>query len=292
MKNSKLFTLQGIRLPRFLTRWRGTSFFLAMVFIIATVFVLLYSPLNPPPSWSRQLYTTLLVGSGFVVLLLSRVILHLVHRHHVLYLWQYVAWGMAEVLVFIFGLALFAYLLGNGETFPALLLRVALDVLGILLVPYVITVLLFMLDEKKEEIERLKGIIDTQSQELASFKSGNAAFPVLNFYDRGGRLAIAMRSNDVLYIESADNYCIIHYVVDGKEETFVLHNSMKYFDSWGEETGLLRCHRSYIVNKRNVKLLRKEKDSLTLELSQGVGALPVSRSYRPTVLQAFTPTTP
>ena len=64
---------------------------------------------------------------------------------------------------------------------------------------------------------------------------------------------------------------------------------MKYFDSWGEESGLLRCHRSYIVNKRNVKLLRKEKDSLTLELSQGVGTLPVSRSYRDTVLKSFTP---
>ena len=289
MKNSKLFTLQGIQLPRFLTRWRGTFFFLAMVFIIATVFVLLYNPLNPPPSWSRQLYTTLLVGSGFVVLLLSRVIMHLVHRHHVLYLWQYMLWGVGEVLLFIFGLTLFAYLLGDGETFSSLLLRVSLDVVGILLVPYVITVLLFMLDEKKEEIERLKGIIDTQSRELNAQLMSGGNRQTLNFYDRGGRLALAIRSNDVLYIESSDNYCNIHYVVDGKEETFVLHNSMKYFDTWGEESGLLRCHRSYIVNKRNVKLFRKEKDTLTLELSQGVGTLPVSRSYRDTVLQAFTP---
>lgn len=284
MKNAKLFTLPGTQIPRFLTRWRGTIFFLAMVFIIATVFVLVYNPLNPPPSWSRQLYTTLLVGSGFVVLFLSRVVMHLVHKHHVLYLWQYMLWGVGEVLLFIFGLTLFAYLLGDGETFSSLLLRVSLDVVGILFVPYVITVLLFLLDEKKEEIARLKGVIETQSQTIDTRST------TFNFYDRGGRLALAMRSDSVLYIESADNYCNVHYVVDGKEETFVLHNSMKYFDSWGEESGLLRCHRSYIVNKRNVKLLRKEKDSLTLELSQGVGTLPVSRSYRASVLQAFTPT--
>ncbi|MBP5540529.1 MAG: LytTR family transcriptional regulator [Bacteroidales bacterium] len=255
-----------------------------MVFIIATVFVLVYNPLNPPPSWSRQLYTTLLVGSGFVVLFLSRVVMHLVHKHHVLYLWQYMLWGVGEVLLFIFGLTLFAYLLGDGETFSSLLLRVSLDVVGILFVPYVITVLLFLLDEKKEEIARLKGVIETQSQTIDTRST------TFNFYDRGGRLALVIRSNDVLYIESADNYCNIHYVIDGKEETFVLHNSMKYFDSWGEESGLLRCHRSYIVNKRNVKLLRKEKDTLTLELAQDGGAVPVSRSYRPSVLQAFTPT--
>lgn len=283
MKNSKLFTLKGILLPRFLTRWRGTIFFLAMVFVIATVFVLVYNPLNPPPSWNRQLYTTLLVGSGFVVLLLSRVIMHLVNKHRVLYIWQYAAWGVAEVLVFIFGLALSAYLLGKGENFAALLLRVSIDVVGILLVPYVITILLFMLDEKKEEIERLKAVIESQKTRLTPRAS------IFNFHDRGGRLALAMRNENVLYIESADNYCNIHYLVDDREEVFVLHNSMKYFDSWGEDSGLLRCHRGYIVNKSNVKLLRKEKDNITLELAKGGGTVPVSRSYRETVVAAFTP---
>lgn len=285
MKNAKLFTLGGAELPRFLTRWRGTIFFLASVFIIATVFVLVYNPLNPPLDWSRQLYTSILVGTGFVVLFLSRVIMHFVHKHHALYLWQYVAWGIGEVLVFVFGLTLFACLLGDGRFFP-LLLRVSLDVVGILLVPYLISVLFFLLDEKREEIARLKGIIESQKQNLDSL-AGSAALPRLNFYDRGGRLAFATRSESLLYIESADNYCNIHYLVEGRKETFILHNSMKYFDTWGEESGLLRCHRRYIVNMRNVKLLRKEKDGLTLELSQDAGTLPVSRSYRPTVLQSF-----
>ena len=281
MKNTKLFTLKGVKIPRFLARWRSTIFFLAMVFIIATVFVLVYNPLSPPASWSRQLYTTLLVGSGFVVLLLSRVLMHFVHKHHALYLWQYVAWGVSEVLVFIFGLAIFAFLLGDGESFPALLLRVSLDVVGILFVPYVITVLLFLLDEKKEEIARLRAIVATQNAQL------HPQDETFNFYDRGGRLALAMRSDSVLFIESADNYCNIHYVAEGRKETFILHNSMKYFDTWGGQSGLLRCHRRYIVNMRNVKLLRKEKDGLTLELSLDGGTVPVSRSYRDSVADAF-----
>lgn len=284
MKKTEFFTFHGTQIPRFLTRWRGTFFFLAMVFIIATVFVLVYNPLNPPSSWSRQLYTTLLVGSGFVVLFLSRVILHMVHKHHVLYLWQYVAWGFSEVLVFIFGLTLFAFLLGKGESFAALLLRVSLDVVGILFVPYVITVLLFLLDEKKEEIARLQAIVDTQNAQLHPHDE------TFNFYDRSGRLALAIRSDSVLYIESADNYCNIHYVTEGSKEAFILHNTMKYFDDWDESAGLLRCHRRYIVNIHNVKLLRKEKDGLTIELIQDSGIVPVSRSYREHVLLAFAQT--
>ena len=286
MKNTKLLTLGGTELPRFLTRWRSTIFFLASVFIIATVFVLIYNPLNPPLGWSRQLYTSLLVGTGFVVLLLSRVVMHFVHKLHALYLWQYVAWGIGEVLLFVFGLTLFAWLLGDGGRFFPLILRVSLDVVGILLVPYIISVLLFLLDEKREEIARLKGIIESQRQNLDSL-AGSAALPRLNFYDRGGRLAFATRNESLLYIESADNYCNIHYLVEGREETFILHNSMKYFDTWGEESGLLRCHRRYIVNMRNVKLLRKEKDGLTLELAQDAGTVPVSRTYRDKVVQAF-----
>lgn len=281
MKNTELFTRKGILLPRFLTRWRGTIFFLASVFIIATVFVLVYQPLNPPAYWSRQLYTTLLVGSGFVVLLLSRVLMHLIHKHHVLYWWQYITWGVGEVLVFIFGLALFAYLLADGETFFNLVVRLTLDVVGILLIPYIITILLFLLDEKKEEIARLKATIEAYRRPTQNMPEA------FNFFDRGGRLALATRSQNVLYIEGADNYCIIHYYTDEHEETFTLHNSLKYFDTWGEETGLLRCHRSYIVNMHNVKLFRKENDALTLELVRGARTIPVSRTYRDKVIAVF-----
>ena len=281
MHIDKLFTQKGIKLPPFLTRWRGTIFFLASVFIFATIFVLIYQPLNPPVSWSRQLYTTLLVGSGFVVLLLSRLLMHIIHKHHVLYLWQYVVWGVGEILVFIFGLALFAYLLGDAETFFSLVVRVTIDVAGILTVPYILTVLLFLLDHEKEENARLRAALESYR---CPQKGTNE---VLNFYDRGGRLALATRSENVLYIEADDNYCIIHYYTDEHEETFVLHNSMKYFDSWGSETGLLRCHRSYIVNMPNVKLLRKERDGLTLELYRGDRIIPVSRTYREGVLAVF-----
>ena len=244
----------------------------------------MYHPVNPPEGWLRQSYTGLLVGSGFVVLLLSRVLMHLLNRRRPLHVWQYIVWSVGEVLVFIVGLTLFSYSLADGEGFFPLLLRVSLDVVSILVVPYIITMMLFMLDARDEEIARLRSTVESLTA-----LPGNTS-KTFNFHDQGGKMVFATHGDNVLYIEAADNYCNIHYVVDGKEEVFVLHNSMKYFETWGEECGLLRCHRSYIVNMRNVKLLRREKDGLTLELLRGGGVVPVSRTYRDRVIEAFTPT--
>ena len=105
--------------------------------------------------------------------------------------------------------------------------------------------------------------------------------------DRGGKLAFSTRRGNVLYIEAADNYSNIHYINEDKEDTFILHNSMKQLDSSDEYKSLLRCHRGYMVNIDNVKLLKKEKGILVLELTQGARSIPVSKTYTDRVVRFF-----
>lgn len=277
----KLFTQSGTKIPDFLTKRDNTILFLACVFLFATLFVVIYKPINSTPHWHPVLYTALLVGSGFVTLLVSRALMYAVNSRHPLLRWQYVVWLVVEVFIFIIGLALFSVLLNPTDSFFRILGRVAIDVVSILLVPYTLTVLLFLLNEKKREISRLTTIIDENTS--LAVAPGNT----VNFYDRGGKLAFATRRNNILYIESADNYCNIHYMNEEKEETFVLHNTLKCFEESGGHAGLLRCHRCYMVNIENVRLLRKEKDRLVLELTQGTQTIPVSRSYKDRVVSCF-----
>ncbi len=50
----------------------------------------------------------------------------------------------------------------------------------------------------------------------------------------------------------------------------------------------MRCHRSYMVNIEKVKLVRKDKDGLILELDTlSPIEIPVSKTYMNDVLQAF-----
>lgn len=273
------------KIPDFLTKKTNTILFLTCVFIFSALFVIVYNPTNPPEDWNKVTYTATLVGSAFIVLIVSRILMHAVNKKSPLLLWQYIIWLAGEITLFVFGLTLFSVLLNKTSTdFTALLGRVAIDVGSILLVPYTVTVLLFLLHEKKQEIARLLNIIDKQANTTAMPSN------TVNFYDRSGKLAFSTRRSNILYIESADNYCNIHYMNENKdsEDTFILHNSMKYFETYDTQSGLLRCHRGYIVNMENVRLLRKDGEKLVLELTKGAKSIPVSRSYKERVVGCFT----
>ena len=95
------------------------------------------------------------------------------------------------------------------------------------------------------------------------------------------------RFANVLYIEAADNYANIHYLNDDKEDTFILHNSLKDLEKEYSGMGLLRCHRGYMVNVVNVKLMRKERSGMVLELSSSSKTIPVSKSYTAAVTAFF-----
>ena len=63
---------------------------------------------------------------------------------------------------------------------------------------------------------------------------------------------------------------------------------MKHLDEDERYKGLMRCHKGYMVNIDNVKLLRKEKDGILLELIQDARTIPVSRTYNEQVVKVFT----
>jgi DNA-binding LytR/AlgR family response regulator len=54
------------------------------------------------------------------------------------------------------------------------------------------------------------------------------------------------------------------------------------------DTSVGRCHRSYLVNFGRVKVMRREKDGLYLELdAQGVMDIPVSKTFQDKVGEKF-----
>ena len=151
------------------------------------------------------------------------------------------------------------------------------------LLPALVAWLLFCLGEARSEVARLAALLDAPA-----VAGGSAGSAKVDFYDKGGRLTFAARLEDVLFIEAADNYTNIHYVNDDKEETFILHNSMKEIESRYADRGLVRCQRGFMVNLANVKLMRKEPNGFSLELNHSTRRVPVSKSYADNVMRHFT----
>jgi DNA-binding LytR/AlgR family response regulator len=100
---------------------------------------------------------------------------------------------------------------------------------------------------------------------------------------------MSLRAEDLLHLKSADNYVYIYYLNNKKEiVNYLLRNTLKNIEENNSNTNLIRCHRFYMVNSRNVKLLRKAKDGLLLELdTESLCEIPVSKTYLPAVSEFF-----
>jgi hypothetical protein len=148
----------------------------------------------------------------------------------------------------------------------------------VLLLPYSIMWLYFSWRDKKEQIERMAGIQEG---------SGNPR-DMIPFCDEKSVLKFSVKRENLLYLESAENYVSICYLNKGRISKYLLRDTLKRMEENFAGTGIIRCHRSYMVNFEKVKVIRKDKDGLKLELeTPSVIDLPVSKTYVDNVMQTF-----
>lgn len=69
----------------------------------------------------------------------------------------------------------------------------------------------------------------------------------------------------------------------------MLRNSLKWMEeNLIRDTPLVRCHRSYIVNMDKVKILKKVKGGIVLELDEeNTPDIQVSKTYYESFMQEF-----
>ena len=148
----------------------------------------------------------------------------------------------------------------------------------VLLLPYSILWLYFSWKDKKDQIERLA--------EGQSFSANTRN--MIPFYDDKGILKFSIKKENLLYLESAENYVSICYLNKGKVSKYLLRDTLKKIEESFSGTEIIRCHRSYMVNFDKVKVIRKDKDGLKLELDNpSIIDLPVSKTYVNSVMQTF-----
>jgi len=101
-------------------------------------------------------------------------------------------------------------------------------------------------------------------------------------------LRLSLKHDNLLYMQASDNYVTVFYQAQDKLTRFMLRNTLRALEEEFKEEAIIRCHRSWLVNIEKVKLIRREKDGLLLELdSTPPSSVPVSRTYMHDVLAAF-----
>ncbi len=252
--------------------------------VFALVFINLYSPFGSDRWFNVSrieffTYSSLIILTGVLVVVVSRIIMYHVNMRHRLKLLNFLIWIGAEVLSMALFYAMFEKLfLKDVRPFDELVKASSWNTALVLLIPYSVTWLYFSWKDKQEQLLRFS--------ELGSL-SANIK-DMIPFYDDRGVLRFSVKKENLLYLESAENYVSICYLNKGKVSRYLLRETLKKVEESFTGTDVIRCHRSYMVNFEKVKVIRKEKDGLVLELdTPSVSDIPVSKTYIGAVMQTF-----
>lgn len=85
---------------------------------------------------------------------------------------------------------------------------------------------------------------------------------LIRLYDNTKRLKLVIAANSILFVEADENYVIIKYTEGERIKEYTLRNSMKSLEDILQKHGIIRCQRSYYINPRHVKVLRKDKEGM------------------------------
>jgi DNA-binding LytR/AlgR family response regulator len=108
----------------------------------------------------------------------------------------------------------------------------------------------------------------------------------VNFNDENGETKLTIQLDDLLYLEASENYVTIHYLDHTQPDRMLLRNSMKQMEEQLSGYPIIRCHRSYMVNLNRIKLAKKTKSGMVVELLASVPIrLPVSETYKDEVVR-------
>lgn len=271
-------------IPSYLNEKQNIVRLILFTSLFALVFINIYSPFGADrwfnlTKFEFLTYSSLTILTGVLVVVISRIIMYHVCKRHNINIRQYLLWIFTEILFMALFYALFEkFILKDIRIFPDLVKISALNTALVLLFPYSVLWLYFSWQDKKEQISRMA--------DLQSFSASTRN--MIPFYDEKGILRFSVKKESFLFLEAAENYVSICYFDKGKISKYLLRDTLKNMEEIFDGTEIIRCHRSYIVNFDKVKVIRKDKEGLTLELDIPSGmSIPVSKTYVDSVMKTF-----
>lgn len=279
-------TLLSRTIPGIVLRRRHQTGMLLSMDLFAFVFIIVFRPfdiyrfvnesgmlatLNLPSEDAFYIATTVVVLCGLLVVGISRIILVHYNRTHRLTYRGYILWMVWEFFILATAITGFSSTVFHNDNIIKIFLNVFARTFCILLIPYTYSILYTILIEKIQVLKKLRESIENdEAQQQKSY--------VLFNDDKGLRLSV--KRDNLLIIESADNYVCVWYQNNGSVKKAMVRNTMKRVAEQLGDSNIRRCHRSYMVNLDRVKVLRREKDGIFIELGlDGVPDIPISKTY-------------
>lgn len=272
-------------IPSFIYSKANQIFMILFVPFFALVFINIYQPLdlgNAENNFlsdsglssgiANQLIALMLVASGMAIATISRLIMRAyVNRHTLTYL-GYIVWILGEIGTMATVYTLAAVVIGTEKSIPELFKNSFVKTSLIVVIPYVVCYIYFIWQENRRELRELRKQIDRDETVLQK--------AYIQILDEKGEMRLSIRRENLVMIESADNYVCVHYTSDQKVKKTMIRNSLNRVAEHLKGTRIVRCHRSYMINLDHAQILHRDKEGIFIELGiEGIPNIPISKTY-------------
>lgn len=271
------------KIPKYFYSKHNIVSLILLTAFFALVFINIYKPFSSS-NWYRVsefmffVYSSLIILTGVLVVVISRVIMYHVGKRHDITVGTYAIWILLEIFFMSLFYTIYTHSLNPDRDYLAVFKESSINTALVLLLPYSVIHLYFVYKENKRKLQQIE---ESQTEESNLPK-------IYSFFDEKGELRLSVNRNNLLYIESADNYVYIWYLNKGSLSRFMLRNTMKAIEEQMAETNLVRCHRSYMVNFEHVNVISRRKDGIYIEFGiKDVPDIPVSKKYSEKVTHRF-----
>ena len=274
-------------IPSFIYKRSNQITMIIFVPIFALFFIALYSPfdfdridsdahflswLNVSRELLVQLITIFLILIGMAVAAISRWLMALYTRKRQISYVHYITWIACEILVMTLMFTIVALFTDTNKGIITLFKNSLIKTFLMLLIPYTLCYIYFIWQERVAQLRMLRERIAEDETAL------QAAY--VQIFDEKGEMRLSVRREHLLLIESADNYICVWYTNNNAPKKVLVRNTLKQVAEQLASTHIQRCHRSYLVNLDHVKVLRREKEGIFVELGiVGVPDVPISKTY-------------
>ena len=271
----------------YLLKTRNHIGIIAFVAAFALLFINLFTPYNLPESGSMGttafmyfVWSIVLVSFGLVIFFLSRLTMVLWTKRHAINNVTYIVWIVIEIIVIAVIAAVCFYCIHVERDFMKALLKCLTYAALLIIPPYIASVIYLALQDKKTQLKEIEEDLDSAITQKAAGRS------IISFYDERGELQLSLAKENFLYIESSDNYIAIWYLKNNLPRKQMLRMTLQRMAEQLQGTNVMRCHRSYLVNMEQVRVLRRDKEGFFIEMGiNGVPDPPVSKTYSEEILK-------
>lgn len=228
-------------------------------------------------TWLAALVMTLI---GMAIGALSRVIMNAYTKRHTISYFGYIVWILGEISVMAVLFTIFSLFTDTAKSIPEILRTSFARTVLVAFIPYTVSYIYFILQDKMSELKALRQQIERDETVLQR--------AYIQILDEKGEMRLSIRRENLVMIESADNYACVHYISDQKIKKTMVRNTLNRVAEHLQGSRVVRCHRSYMINLDHAQVLHRDKEGVFIEVGiEGVPNIPISRTYAENIQEWF-----